>query len=319
MPDHGTPSVPAGPTSLARFAWLSIAAAVLTIGLKVTAYRLTHSVGLLSDAMESLINLAGAVMALAMLTVAARPADKEHAFGHGKAEYFSSGVEGTLILIAAIGIGVTAFQRLLNPKPLERLGLGIVASIAASMINLFVAIVLSRVGKRRRSITLEADAQHLMTDVWTSAGVVAGVGLVALTGWKRIDPVVALLVAGQIVRSGIHIIRRSVSGLMDSTLPGPFMDGIHAVLKAYEGEGVRIHELRTRQAGTSQFVSLHALVPGGWTVERGHRLMERLEADLRGVLPDADVSTHLESLEDAVSMEHAVPGGAGAVPNPDAE
>jgi cation diffusion facilitator family transporter len=319
MPEQRSPAVPAAHTSLARYAWLSIAAAVLTIGLKMTAYLLTHSVGLLSDALESLINLAGALMALAMLTVAARPADKGHAFGHGKAEYFSSGVEGTLILIASVGIVVTAVHRLLNPQPIERLGPGVVVSLAASLINLCVAIVLSRIGKNQRSITLEANAQHLMTDVLTSAGVLVGIGVVAWTGWNWMDPVVALLVAGQIIRSGIQIIRRSVSGLMDAALPAPLLNAIQEVLRTYGKEGVRCHELRTRQAGSRQFVTLHALVPGGWTVERGHQLMERLETDLRNVLPDADVSTHLESLEDRDSGEHAVAGSDGPVSKPGVE
>jgi cation diffusion facilitator family transporter len=201
--------------SLTRYAWLSIAAALLTIALKAVAYYLTGSVGLLSDAMESVVNLAGALMALAMLTIAARPADEAHAYGHGKAEYFSSGVEGSLILIAAVSIGYTAVQRLLAPQPLEQLGVGLAVSVVASLINLGVALVLRRVGKQHRSITLEADAHHLLTDVWTSVGVLLGVALVGLTGWLWLDPVVALLVAANIVWAGLGILRRSVAGLMD--------------------------------------------------------------------------------------------------------
>ena len=206
-------------SSLARFAWLSIAAAILTIGLKAIAYQLTGSVGLLSDALESFVNLAGALMALAMLTIAARPADEDHLYGHGKAEYFSSGAEGMLILVAAVSIGMAAVQRLMAPKPLEQIGFGIGVSVVASFVNLAVALVLRRAGKQYNSITLEANARHLMTDVWTSAGVLVGVGAVALTGWERLDPIVALVVAGNIVWSGFQIVRNSVLGLMDIALP----------------------------------------------------------------------------------------------------
>ncbi len=207
------------PISLTRFAWLSIAAAILTILLKGIAYYLTGSVGLLSDALESIVNLVGAMVALVMLTIAARPADENHAFGHNKAEYFSSGVEGTLILLAAGSILATAIPRLILPKPIEQVGLGLGVSVAASLINLFVARVLLRASKQYRSITLDADARHLMTDVWTSAGVLVGVGAVALTGWTRLDPIVACLVAANIIWTGVGIIRKSVSGLMDTALP----------------------------------------------------------------------------------------------------
>ena len=248
--------------SLTRFAWLSIAAAILTIALKTIAYLLTGSVGLLSDALESLVNLAGALMALAMLTIAVRPADDEHAYGHSKAEYFSSGVEGTLILIAAISIGVAAFQRLITPKPLEQVGLGLAVSIVASLVNLSVALVLFRASKRHNSITLNANAQHLMTDVWTSAGVLVGVGAVALTGWERLDPIVAFIVAGNIIWSGVRIVRTSVLGLMDTALPAEELSTIQRVLEGYRQDGVEYHALRTRQAGTRRFVSFHVLVPG---------------------------------------------------------
>ena len=289
--------------SLARFAWLSIAAALITISLKTIAYLLTGSVGLLSDAMESCINLAGALMALAMLTVAARPADEDHAFGHGKAEYFSSGVEGTLILIAAVSIGITSVQRLLDPRPLEQIGIGIGVSVLASLVNLFVSITIARAGKKHRSITLEADAQHLMTDVWTSAGVVAGVGLVAWSGWQRLDPVVALLVAGNIVWSGVRILRKSVMGLMDIALPVKALNTIQEVLESHKQEGIQYHALRTRQSGSRQFVSFHVIVPGDWTVHAGHKLLERIEADLRGKLPKVTIFTHLESEDDPSSWD----------------
>ncbi len=200
-------------SSLTRFAWLSIGAAVVTIALKTVAYLLTGSVGLLSDALESVVNLVGALMALAMLTIAARPADEDHAYGHSKAEYFSSGVEGTLILVAAVSIIVTAIPKLITPKPLEQVGLGLGVSVAASLVNLGVALILLKAGKRYNSITLEADAQHLMTDVWTSVGVLAGVGAVALTGWERLDPIVAFIVAANIIWSGVRIVRNIRPGI----------------------------------------------------------------------------------------------------------
>lgn len=290
-------------TSLTRYAWLSIAAAILTIALKTIAYWLTGSVGLLSDAMESFVNLFGALMALAMLTIAARPADEDHAFGHSKAEYFSSGVEGTLILIAAAGIGAAAIQRLVTPKPLEQIGLGLGVSIAASLVNLFVALYLQRAGKQYHSITLEANAQHLMTDVWTSAGVLVGVGAVALTGWERLDPIVALFVAGNIIWSGGRIVRKSVSGLMDTALSVEEQNTIRRMLDPHIQGGVRCHALRTRQSGERRFVSFHVLVPGTWTVQRGHRLLEHIEADIRHAIPSVTVFSHLEPLNDPASWD----------------
>ena len=290
-------------SSPTRFAWLSIAAAVLTITLKAVAYMLTGSVGLLSDALESIVNLVGALMALAMLTIAARPADEEHAYGHSKAEYFSSGVEGTLILIAAVSISVAAIQRLLTPKPLEQIGLGLGVSIVASLANLFVALVLLTASKQYSSITLEANAQHLMTDVWTSVGVLVGVGAVALTGWERLDPIVAFIVAGNIIWSGVRIVRKSVLGLMDTALPDEEQNAIRRVLEQHIQIGVQYHALRTRQAGMRSFVSFHVLVPGKWPVQRGHDLLELIESDLRLALPNVTVSTHLESLDDPASWD----------------
>lgn len=290
-------------SSLIRYAWLSIAAAVITIGLKAVAYLLTSSVGLLSDAMESLVNLAGALMALAMLTLAARPADDEHTYGHGKAEYFSSGVEGTLILLAAVSIGIASVQRLIAPRPLEQVGLGLGVSVVASLVNLGVALVLRSAGKRHQSITLEANARHLMTDVWTSAGVLIGVGAVALTGWERLDPIVALVVAGNIIWTGVRIIRKSALGLMDTALPLEEQNTVRKVLDQFTQLGIQFHAIRTRQAGARRFVSLHVLVPGGWTVHQGHRMLERIEEEIRKTLPNTTVFTHLESLEDPSSWD----------------
>ena len=290
-------------SSLTRFAWLSIAAAILTIALKAIAYLLTGSVGLLSDALESFVNLVGALMALAMLTIAARPADEDHAYGHNKAEYFSSGVEGTLILLAAVSISVAAIPRLITPKPLEHVGLGLGVSVAASLVNLFVARVLLRASKQHHSITLEANAHHLMADVWTSVGVLVGVGAVALTGWERLDPIVACLVAANIVWSGVGIVRNSALGLMDTALPVEGQNKLRKVLEPYVQSGVQCHALRTRQSGARQFLSLHVLVPGLWTVQRGHRLLESIEADIRHALPSVTVFTHLESLNDPTSWD----------------
>jgi cation diffusion facilitator family transporter len=289
--------------SLRRFAWLSIAAAVATIALKALAYLLTGSVGLLSDALESFVNLAGALMALAMLSLAARPPDANHAYGHGKAEYFSSGVEGGLILIAAVSIAVAAVDRLLHPRPLEQLGLGLTISVVASLVNFGVSVVLMRAAKQYESITLRANAHHLMTDVWTSAGVLVGVGAVAVTGWLWLDPLVALAVAANIVWTGVRIVHASILGLMDTALPAAELAAITAVLDRYAGDEVRYHALRTRQAGPRRFVSVHVLVPGAWSVMRGHDLLERIEADIRAALPLVSVLTHLEPLEDPAAHD----------------
>ncbi len=306
-------------SSLTRFAWLSIAAALVTILLKMVAYLLTDSVSMLSDALESGVNLVGALMALAMLTIAARPADEDHAYGHSKAEYFSSGVEGSLILVAAAGIGVAAIGRILSPKPLEQVGLGLAVSVAASLVNLGVALVLLRAAKRYQSITLKANAQHLLTDVWTSAAVLVGVSAVALTGWERLDPVVALIVAANIIWSGVRIVQESVLGLMDTALPANELNAVCQALEKHKRNGVKYHALRTRQSGARRFVSLHVLVPGIWTVQRGHELLEVIEDDICQTLPNITVFTHLESLNDPASwddmaLDRSLAASSGAPP-----
>jgi cation diffusion facilitator family transporter len=285
-------------SALTRFAWLSIGAALLTMGLKAGAYLLTLSVGLLSDALETAVNLTAAIMALVVLSIAARPPDEEHAFGHGKAEYFSSVAEGSLIVVAAGTIAVTAGLRLLHPRPIERLNLGLGIALAALLVNLAVAQILLRAGRQHRSIALEADAQHLMTDVWTSAAVLLGIGAVALTGWDILDPLIALGVAGHIAWMGFQLVRRSTSGLMDTGLPEAEVKTILNVLEAHAEQGVRYHALRTRQAGERSFISMHIQVPGGWSVQRGHNLLEAIERDIRKALPSATVFTHIEPLED---------------------
>ena len=290
------------PPSLTRYAWLSIAAAISTIILKTVAWKMTGSVGLLSDAIESLVNLAGAMMALWMLTLAALPADDDHAHGHGKAEYFSSAFEGFLILLAALSIGYTAIDRMMNPQPLEAVGIGLLVSVVASIINFATARTLLTVGKKHNSITLEADAHHLLTDVWTSAGVIAGVGLVSLTGWLWLDPAIALLVAANIVWTGYQLMRRSADGLMDISLPVEKIKQIEALLASYREQEIDFHALRTRQAGGRAFMTLHVLVPGHWTVQHGHDWAERIEADIRSALPHTHVTTHVEPIEDPASM-----------------
>lgn len=291
-------------SSLTRFAWLSIAAALATISLKTGAYVLTGSVGLLSDALESLVNLAGAIMALIMLTIAARPPDESHVYGHSKAEYFASVTEGILVLGAAAGIIGAAVNRLLHPRELEQLGLGLVVSVAASLINLVVARVLLRVGKERRAISLEADAHHLMTDVWTSAGVIGGVTMAGVTGWSFLDPAVAIVVALNIIWTGFQLVGRSVSGLMDAALPGQEQSLIQNVMQKYQSRGVSFHALRTRQAAARRFMSVHMLVPGEWTVHDAHHVAEDFETDIRAALGGVvTVFTHIEPVEDELSME----------------
>jgi cation diffusion facilitator family transporter len=305
-----------GSRSLARFAWLSIAAAITTIGLKSAAYLLTGSVGLLSDAVESVVNLVAAFITLGMVSLAARPPDEDHAWGYGKAEYFSSGAEGVLILLAAAAIGWTAVPRLIHPQPLEQIGLGFAVSVAASGVNFAVARVLLAAGRRHRSIALEADASHLMTDVWTSAGVLAAVVAVAVTDWEILDPIIALAVAMQILWTGVKLVRRSAVGLLDRSMEATEQAAVQGVLDRHASADVQFHALRTRQAGHRRFVTLHVLVPGGWTVQRGHALCEELELEIGAIIPNTTVLTHLEAVEDPTSfqdqeLDRGVPGPPG--------
>jgi cation diffusion facilitator family transporter len=292
-------------SALVRFAWLSIVAASVIICLKGWAYFLTGSVGLLSDALESLVNLAAACVALIAIAIAARPADEDHQYGHDKAEYFSSGVEGTLILLAAVGIGAAAIERLIHPRPLEQLGFGLALTLLATLINFAVARILLAAGRQHESIALEADAHHLMTDVWTSAGVLLAVGAVAVTGWAELDPIVAIAVAAKIVWTGFDLVKRSVLGLMDTALPGEEQACIRDVLDRYRARGIRYHALRTRRSGARRFVSLHLLVPGAWTVQEGHDLSEEIEAEVHRCLANTTITTHLEPLEDPRAWDDA--------------
>jgi cation diffusion facilitator family transporter len=290
------------PVTLTRYAWLSIGAALITIVLKTIAYLLTGSVGLLSDAMEAIVNLAGAVIALSMLIIAALPPDASHMYGHSKAEYFASSAEGLLILFAAGGIIWTAIERLISPRPLEQLGVGLVVSILASLVNLVAARTLISTGKKRNSITLEADGQHLMTDVWTSAVVIGGIGIVALTNWHILDPILAILVALNIIWTGVKLLKRSVAGFMDAALPADEQQLLEKVIAKYQERGVQFHAVRTRQSAARRFVSVHMLVPGQWTVHDAHQVAENFEGDVRNQLRDAIVHTHLEPLEDEISI-----------------
>lgn len=286
---------------LTRFGWLSIGAALTTMGLKLVAWRVTDSVGLLSDALESTVNLVAAVLTLLALTLAARPPDESHEYGHEKAELFSAGAEGLMILVAGGLIVWTAIDRLLHPQIVERIGLGVAVSTVAALVNLAVAVVLLRSGRRHHSAALVADGHHLLTDVWTSAGVLVAVLLVGITGWNTLDPLVALVVGTNIVVTGILILGRSGRALMDPSLPEDERRVVDDVLARHASAQVRFHAVRTRVAGHRRFVSMHVLVPGAWTVARGHDLVELVEADLRAALRDVTVLTHLEPLEDPSS------------------
>lgn len=290
-------------TQLTRYAWLSIFTALFTIGLKISAYLLTHSVGLLSDALESTVNLVAAIFALIALKIAAHPPDAEHAYGHSKAEYFSSGVEGTLILIAALTIAISAARRFFAPQSLQQLDLGLLISLVATFCNFVVAKILLQAGRTYRSITLQADAQHLLTDVWTSAGVMVGIAAVAFTGWQMLDPLIALFVAGQIIYAGFRLVRQATLGLMDTALPPDEQQQIVAVLNRHATNGVQFHALRTRQSAAHAFVSVHIQVPGHWTVQTGHGLLEQIEQEIRQALPSVSIFTHLEPVEDPISWQ----------------
>ncbi len=289
---------------LQRYAWLSVAAALVTIALKTLAWRLTGSVGLLSDALESLVNLAAALLALSMLRLAASPPDAEHHYGFSKAEYFSAGVEGALIVFAAAGILATALPRLFNPQPLDAPVLGLGITVVATAINFATARVLIRAGKTHDSITLDADGRHLMTDVWTSCGVFAGVALVFATGWLLLDPLVALAVGVQIVWAGLGLVRRSVAGLLDAAIPRDDLGEINKLFAEYSRRyGVSFHALRTRQAGARRFVTFHLLVPDTWSVKRAHQLSEEIESRIRSLVPQASLLTHIEPISDPSSYE----------------
>jgi cation diffusion facilitator family transporter len=271
---------------------------VVTILLKISAYFITGSVGLLSDALESLVNLAAAIVALIALNLAARPPNDEFTFGYSKAEYFASGFEGGMILLAAVAIVATAIPRLIQPVALEQLGLGLAISVIASLINLGVALVLLRAGRRYNSITLEADSKHLLTDVWTTVGILIGIALVWITGYERLDPIVALLVAANILFTGYRLLLRSARGLLDTAIPAEELHEVHTILDSYQSQGVHYHALRTRGAAARNFIAVHLLVPGDWTIQQGHQVAEEIEKRVREAIPATNIVTHIEPTED---------------------
>jgi len=289
---------------LERYAWLAVAAAIATISLKALAWWLTGSVGLLSDALESVVNLAAALLALSMLRLAASPPDENYPYGLSKAEYFSAGIEGALIVVAAAGIVWTAVPRLVTPQTLDMPFEGLTLTIVASAINYGVALVLLRAGRQHSSITLEADGRHLMTDVWTSAGVIAGVALVFITGWLQLDALIALAVSVHILWTGFGLVRRSVRGLLDPAISAEDQAEVTKLIDEYSRRyGVSFHAVRTRQAGARRFVSFHLLVPDAWTVAQAHGLSEEIEARMRAMVPNAAIFTHIEPISDPASYE----------------
>ena len=289
---------------LQRYAWMSVAAAVATIALKTWAWQLTGSVGMLSDALESLINLAAALLALSMLRLAAAPPDAAHPYGRFKAEYFASGIEGALIVFAAASIAYAAVPRLADPQPIEAPLAGIAVSALASAINLACGLLLISAGKRMHSIALEADGHHLMSDVWTSAGIIAGVALVAATGWHILDPLIALAVAVHIVVTGFLLMRRSFAGLLDAAIPEAEQAEIEKIFAEYRRlYQVEFHALLTRQAGARRFISFHLLVPDEWPVHRAHQLSEEVEERIRSLVPNAILLSHIEPISQPASYD----------------
>jgi cation diffusion facilitator family transporter len=293
-----TTPVSSAPVNLAKFAWMSIIVSIVVFAMKIAAWSATGSVGLLSDALESTVNIFAAVIALLALRTAMKPADAMHHFGRGKAEYFSASIEGFMILLAALIIVFTAVERIISPRPLEQIGWGLTISTLAAVINGGTALILLRTGKLHRSPVLVADGKHLLTDVWTSVGVIVGVGLVVVTGWNRLDGIVALAVGLNIIVTGINLLRSSTAGLMDKALSDDDHLKIVQVLTKFESDEVKFHALQTREAGRQRFVSMHVLVPGAWSIQKGHDLSEELEAEIIAELPDAIITTHVEPLED---------------------
>jgi len=285
------------------YAWLSLATSIVTITLKFAAYALTGSVGMLSDAVEAVVNIVAALVALGVLAYSAAAPDREHNFGHEKAQYFSSGIEGALIFVAAGGIIWTAVPRLIAPQSLDQVGAGLALSVAAAIANAACAWIMLRAAREHRSITLEADARHLLTDVWTTAGVFVGVVLVQWTGWLRLDPLIAFAVALQIIWTGWTLMGRSFQGLMDRAIPDEDRAVIVEVLETLRHQGGDYHALRTRVAGAKSFVDVHVLVPGTMSVQAGHDLVEKLENEIQARLPQCEVLTHLEPLEDPKSWD----------------
>jgi cation diffusion facilitator family transporter len=307
--NHQQHAARAGLSITRRVALLSVGASLATMALKFGAYYVTGSVGLLSDAMESLVNLTAALIAFTALSIADRPPDDTHTYGHDKVEYFSSGAEGTLILVAAVSIIYAAIQRLLNPAELENLGIGTAIALVASAINLGVARVMLRVARTHDSIALEADAHHVMTDVWTSVAVVVGIGIVWLTGWTWLDPLIAIAVALNIIWVGVNLIRRSTQGLMDFALPPEEVTVIQETIADVAGPFTPYHGLRSRKSGARRFVDFHLLVPGETSVQEAHDLVEQIDSRIEARLANTFVTIHIEPREDHASWDGHIVGG----------
>lgn len=289
--------------SIASIVWFSIIASILTISIKSLAYYFTGSVGFLSDAMESFINLAAGIVAFAMLTIASRPPDKEHPFGHDKAEYFSSLIEGVLIVLAALGIIYTAVNRIYNPQPLEELNIGMALSIFATLINFVTARILMYYSKKHNSITLEADSHHLMADVWTTIGIILGILLVKITDWQILDPVMAIIVAISIIYTGAKLIIRSSNGLMDKKLDDKELIIIKQILERYKVIGFDYHALYTRQAASKKFITFHLLIPDDLSINKAHEYSKIIEREITIEFPNTDILIHLEPLNDPDSLD----------------
>ena len=289
---------PVSASYLEKFLWLSLTTAVVILGIKIAAAALTNSIGLWSDALESIVNVVAAFVALWALRLSAKPADHNHDFGHGKAEYVSAGVEGSMIFVAAAAIIIGAVMRFIRPADLEQLGLGLLMSFVATSLNLVVGLVLIRAGRAHRSITLEADGRHLITDVWTSVGVLVGLGLVLLTGWRVLDPLIGLAVGVNILFTGYALVSRSIIGLLDGTLPPEDVEQVTAVLAQLTGDpAVTIAKVRTRESGRQRFVYATVTVPGDWTVKRSHDLADAVEDAVDRALPGTTTFVHIEPSE----------------------
>lgn len=290
--------------SLAPIVWISIVASILTISIKSAAYYITDSVGFMSDAMESFINLAAGIVAFRMLSISVRPPDKDHPFGHDKAEYFSSLIEGSLIVLAAIGIIYTAVNRLYNPQPLQELNIGMMLSIFATLINFVTARILLYFSRKHNSITLEADSHHLMADVWTTVGIIVGMFLVKLTNLQVLDPIMAILVAISIIYTGTKLVIRSTDGLMDTQISEKDLIEIRQILDTYKSrENIEYHALYTRQSSSKKFISFHLLFPGDMSVYQAHDMTKKIEKDIKEKFSYSDVFIHLEPINDPEAFD----------------
>lgn len=293
-----------------KYVYYSITASLITLGLKFGAWAMTDSVGLLSDALETVVNLTAGILALAAISISLKPADESHAYGHGKAEYFSSGAEGMLIIFAALGIVYAAINRFLNPSELTELGPGLFLALASSVINYITAKVMLRAAKQFDSITLEADAKHLLTDVWTSIGLVAGLGvLLVFPEWDLIDPIIACIMAANIVWTGLDLIKRSIKGLMDDSLPEKEVELIAHAIEKHVGDSGIYHGLRTRKSGPRRFIDFHLLIPGDCTVKQSHDLCLLIEQAIWEHMQGAQITIHVEPVEDQASWDGKKVGG----------